>query len=76
MSAGERNKKSDAPRPRDGALTYSLAELDAMDQKFVGALLAAIAAGKEHCTVGVSRRPGTKHPRTLTADAFTAEQNR
>jgi len=58
--------KTDAWKAGDDAPTYSLAQLDRMDRKFVAALLTAIAAGREHAPIGVCTTPGTRNPVTAS----------
>jgi hypothetical protein len=45
-----------------GRTQWTEIELEAMDQSFRNQLRAAIEAGQERCTVGVSTVPGTRRP--------------
>jgi hypothetical protein len=60
--------KTDAWEPDDGLPVYSLERLDAMDRKFVEAMLAAIGAGRERAPVGVNTRPCTRRPITIKSE--------
>jgi hypothetical protein len=59
--------KTDPVEPDDGLPVYNLDQLDAMDRKFVEAMLAAIGAGLERAPVGIDTRPCTRRPITIAS---------
>jgi hypothetical protein len=59
--------KTDPVEMDDGQPVYNLDQLDAMDRKFVEAMLAAISAGLERAPVGIDTRPCTRRPITIAS---------